>query len=80
MMKIYELINGNWKVKEYDEKGRVIFEGEYKNGKRWNGIVKKYETKGGLPSENIYLNDEKIHQNGYYLNREYVDSNSSESH
>ena len=54
MMKIYELINGNWKVKEYDEKGRVIFEGEYKNGKRWNGIVKKYETKGGLPSE-IYI-------------------------
>ena len=26
---IYELINGNWKVKEYDEKGREIFEGEY---------------------------------------------------
>ena len=59
---------------------RNIWRRIYKNGKRWNGIVKKYETKGGLPSENIYLKGEKIHQNGYYLNREYVDKNSSESH
>ena len=31
---IYELINGNGKVKEYNYKGELIFEGEYLNGKR----------------------------------------------
>ena len=33
---IYELINGNGKVKEYDNKNQLIYEGEYLNGKRWN--------------------------------------------
>ena len=31
---IYELINGNGKVKEYFNKGKLIFEGEYLNDKR----------------------------------------------
>ena len=31
---IYELINGNGKVKEYNYKGELEFEGEYLNGKR----------------------------------------------
>ena len=62
---IYELNNGNGKVKEYDNKGYLEFEGEYikgkksgkgkefkrhfctfygeyLDGKRWNGIGKKY--------------------------------------
>ena len=30
---IYELKNGNGKVKEYDYYGRLIFEGEYLDGK-----------------------------------------------
>ena len=34
---IYELINGNGKVKEYNNEEKIIFEGEYLNGKRWNG-------------------------------------------
>ena len=39
---IYELINGNGKVKEYSEfSGEFIFEGEYINGKR-NGKGKEY--------------------------------------
>ena len=40
---IYELINGNGKVKEYQDNGELIFEGEYLNGKRWNGKRKKYD-------------------------------------
>ena len=31
---IYELINGNGKVKEYNIYGNLIFEGEYLNGKK----------------------------------------------
>ena len=31
---IYELINGNYKVKEYDNDDKLRFEGEYLNGKR----------------------------------------------
>ena len=31
---IYELINGNGKVKEYYNSGALKFEGEYLNGKR----------------------------------------------
>ena len=38
---IYELINGNGKVKEY-RIGKLEFEGEYLNGKRWNGKCKEY--------------------------------------
>ena len=32
---IYELINGNGKVKEYWGDGKRRFEGEYLNGKKW---------------------------------------------
>ena len=40
---IYELINGNGKVKEYNYSfGKLIFEEEYLNGKR-NGIGKEQE-------------------------------------
>ena len=34
---IYELINGNGNVKEYNENDELIFEGEYLNGQKWNG-------------------------------------------
>ena len=33
--------NGN--VKEYNEKGELIFEGEYLNNKKWKGIEKVYD-------------------------------------
>ena len=39
-----EYLNGerNGKGKEYDYYGELIFEGEYKEGKRWNGKGKEY--------------------------------------
>ena len=56
---IYELINGNGKVKEYNWIGRILlFDGEYINGKR-NGKVKVYYNSGGLKYEGEYLNDKK---------------------
>ena len=54
---IYELINGTGKVKEYDEYGKLIFAGEYLNGKR-NGKGKKY-YKGKLEFEGEYLNGKR---------------------
>ena len=39
-----EFSNGerNGKGKEYSINGELKFEGEYLNGKRWNGKVKEY--------------------------------------
>ena len=39
-----ELLNGkrNGKGKEYDSR-KLIFEGEYLNGERWNGYGEQYE-------------------------------------
>ena len=56
---IYELINGNGKVKEYDERERLIFDGEYLNGRRWNGKLRKYKFNGAILEEE-YKNGEKI--------------------
>ncbi len=36
---IYKLNNGNGSMKEYNDNGQIIFEGEYLNGKR-NGKAK----------------------------------------
>ena len=57
---IYELINGNGKVKEYDERERLIFDGEYLNGRRWNGIFMTYKYDGTILNEEEYKNGEKI--------------------
>ena len=40
--KIYELINGNGKIKEYYDNGKLYFEGEYLNGARY-GKGKEYK-------------------------------------
>ena len=53
---IYELKNGNGKGKEYEE-NRLIFEGEYVNGKRI-GKGKKYEE-NRLIFEGEYLNGKR---------------------
>ena len=56
---IYELINGNGKVKEYDDiYGKLIFEGEYLNCKR-NGKGKEYDDYGNIIYEGEYLNGER---------------------
>ena len=55
---IYELINGNGKVKEYWRDGQLIFEGEYLNGKI-NGKGKEYYQDNKLKFEGEYLNDKR---------------------
>ena len=60
---IYELINGNGRVKEYNKNcKKLIFKGEYLNGKRWNGIGKKYIFEK-LRFEVEYLNGIKMQKN-----------------
>ena len=55
---IYELINGNGKVKEHDLDGNLKFEGEYLDGKR-NGKGKEYNN-SKLIFEGEYLNGKRI--------------------
>ena len=55
---IYELINGNGKVKEYDLDSRLEYEGEYLNGKR-NGKGKEYNYNGELIFEGDFLNGKR---------------------
>ena len=44
---IYELTNGNGKLKEYDTEGNLLFEGEYLNCLK-NGLVKEYNSERKL--------------------------------
>ena len=53
---IYELNNGNGKIKEYNY-GQLIYEGEYLNGKK-NGKCKEYWN-GNLIFEGEYLNGKR---------------------
>ena len=57
-----EYLNGkrNGNGKEYDWlSGELIFEGEYKDEKRWNGIEKEYINEHCLKFEREYKNGEK---------------------
>ena len=56
---IYELINGNCIVKGYHEVDlQIIYEGEYKNGKKnWKG--KEYYYKDKILYEGEYLNGKR---------------------
>ena len=57
---IYELINGNGKVKEYSDYGELIYEGEYLNGKRYGiGKGKEYNLKDNVTFEGEYLNGKR---------------------
>ena len=59
---IYELKNGNGKVKEYNYwDGRFEFEGEYLHGQR-NGIGKEYNFDGRLIFEGEYNKGKKIYR------------------
>ena len=49
------------KGKEYDNEGKLFFEGEYLNGKRWIGKGKEYKK---------YYDNSKIIFKGEYLNGE----------
>ena len=56
---IYELINGNGKVKEYWDDSRLKFEGEYYNGQRC-GKGKEYDYAGRLIFEGEYKMDKEM--------------------
>ena len=58
---IYELINGNGKVKEYDNYGDLIFIGEYLNGIR-NGKGKEYKN-GKIEFDGEYENGRRKESN-----------------
>ena len=57
-----EYLNGqrNGKGKEYNDDGKLIFEGEYLNGNKWNGKGKEYDDEGNIFFEGEYLNDKRI--------------------
>ena len=56
--KTWELVNGNGEVKEYDDNGYLLFEGEYLKGER-NGKGKEYDYSGKLEFEGEYINGER---------------------
>ena len=51
---IYELNNGNGKIKEYYYNGNIEYEGDYLNGRR-HGKGKEYYFNGKLRYEGEYL-------------------------
>ena len=55
---IYEIINGNGKIKEYYSNGNLYSEGEYLNGKK-HGKGKSYYTNGNIAFEGEYLNGKR---------------------
>ena len=63
----YEIIKGRGKVKEFDELGHLLLEGEYVNGKK-NGKVKEYYLYGRLKFEGIYSNNYPLAGKGYDSN------------
>ena len=63
---IFELINGNGKVKEYFGNSKLRFEGEYLNGLR-NGKGKEYSN-GEIVFEGEYLNDKRWNGKGKEYN------------
>ena len=64
------IVNKEGRTKEYDKNGNLIFEGEYKNGKRWEGIGKIYDNIRHL------LLFEVEYKNGY-IKRNYLEKNST---
>jgi len=53
--------------KEYSL-GRIIFEGEYLKGERWNGIVKEYDNNGVIIKEKYYLSGKIFEDDKYEFN------------
>ena len=55
---IYEINNGNGKIKYYDDNDELKSEGNYLNGKR-HGFGKEYNYIGQLIYEGNYINGER---------------------
>ena len=66
---IYEIINGNGKIKEYYENGILSSECEYLNGKK-HGYEKTYYTNGNIAFEGEYLNGKRLAGREYYKDGE----------
>ena len=71
--KIYELINGNGPVKEYQQ-GYPSFEGEYLNGKR-NGKGKEYWHNGIIEFEGEFLNGKRNGKGKEYKYSSFIAQN-----
>ena len=59
-----QYLNGekHGKGKEYDERGEIVFEGEYYEGKRWNGkgnVEEKENRQGMAKFESEYINGKR---------------------
>ena len=76
--RIYEVINGNGKVKEYNDKGKLEYEGRYLNGKK-NGKGKEFDKNGRVIFEGEYLNDKKWNGRGK-INKYNVSYSNGERH
>ena len=62
----YIIFETKQKGKEYDSHDdKLIYEGEYLDGKRWNGKGNKYFFDGKLKFEGEYLNGKKWNGQGY---------------
>ena len=59
--------------KEYNERGLLIFEGEYSNGEKIKGnIYEYYSTKNRIKFEGTYLNGKKFDGIGYDINNNII--------
>ena len=73
---IYILKNGNGKVREYDDSGNLIFDGEYLNGKK-SGKGKEYKSNGVLLFYGEYLDGQRWNGIGKEFKYKYEDYNDS---
>ena len=79
VIKIYrEILMGREtnKIKEYN-KDELIFEGEKKNGKRWNGKGKEYNDDNVLIYDGEYLNGKRHGYGKLYGYIKYYDEDDS---
>ena len=61
--KIFEIKNGEGKGKLYDDKNNLIFDGEIKKGKYWNGKVYEYDYEMKINNNNK-IKFEGVYENG----------------
>jgi len=57
-------LNNNKKGREYDDKGRLLFVGEYLNGKYYNRKIKNYDENGDVIFEGENINEKLIKGRG----------------
>ena len=73
----YELNNGNGKVKEYYESGKLEFEGQLVDGKK-NGEGKEYNYDGKLIFSGEYLNGKQWNGKRMRYCKSFIDEEISE--